>query len=338
MLRLPPFTYLAPSSLAEAVEALRSHGPDAMIVAGGTDLYPNMKRRQFEPKVLVGLANIPELRRIDGTPDTGLRIGAGATLGEVAAHPSIQEHYHAVAKAAGLVSTTPLRNMGTIGGNLCVDPRCNYYNMPFPWRKAVGFCMKKDGDICLVAPGSPRCWALSSSDLAPVSIALEARLHLLGPKGAREVGADGFYQDDGIDYLTKEKDEVLTEIHLPPTDGLRTTYWKLRRRGSFDFPILGVAVALSLEEGTVTRARLALGAVASRPTEVVETRELLEGKEPTEADVHAVAEAAFELAQPMDNADGHFYWRKRMVRPYVEGALKEVLRMGPPESWPREYN
>ncbi len=152
------------------------------------------------------------------------------------------------------------------------------------------------------------------------------------------MGADDFYRDDGIDYLTKEKDEVLTEIRLPPAKGLRTTYWKLRRRGSFDFPILGVAVALTMDDGEVTRARLALGAVASRPKEVVETRELLEGKEPTEADVHAVADAAFDLAKPLDNADGHFYWRKRMVRPYVQGALKEVLRMGPPESWPREYN
>ncbi|MEE8198733.1 MAG: FAD binding domain-containing protein [Thermoplasmata archaeon] len=338
MLRLPPFTYVAPGSLEEVVEALHAHGPDAMIVAGGTDLYPNMKRRQFEPKVLVGLTNVPELRRIEGTPGTGLTVGAGATRREVSTHPVIREHYYAVAKAAGLVSTTPLRNMGTIGGNLCVDPRCNYYNMPFPWRKAVGFCLKKDGDICLVAPGSPRCWALSSSDLAPVSIALEAKLRLIGPRGTREVGADDFYRDDGIDYLTKEKDEVLTEIRLPPAKGLRTTYWKLRRRGSFDFPLLGVAVALTMDDGEVTRARLALGAVASRPKEVVETRELLEGKVPTEADVHAVADAAFDLAKPLDNADGHFYWRKRMVRPYVQGALKEVLRMGPPESWPREYN
>ncbi len=338
MLRLPPFTYLAPSSLEEAVEALREHGAKAMIVAGGTDLYPNMKRRQFEPDVLVGLANIPELRRIEGTPETGLTVGAGSTLREVSAHPVLQKHYFAVAKAAGLVSTTPLRNMGTIGGNLCVDPRCNYYNMTFPWRKAVGFCLKKDGDICLVAPGSPRCWALSSSDLAPVAVALEARLRLLGPKGERQVEADGFYRDDGIDYLAKEKDEVLTEIRLPPADGLRTTYWKLRRRGSFDFPILGVAAALTMENGTVTKARLALGAVASRPKEVREARELLEGKEPQQADIEAVAEAAFELAKPLDNADGHFYWRKRMVRPYVQGALKEVLQMGPPESWPREYS
>ncbi|MFQ5908512.1 MAG: FAD binding domain-containing protein [Thermoplasmata archaeon] len=338
MLRLPPFTYLAPSSLEEAVDALREHGANAMIVAGGTDLYPNLKRRQFEPEVLVGLANIPELRRIEGTPETGMILGAGATLREVSAHPVLRERYFAVAKAAGLVSTTPLRNMGTVGGNLCVDPRCNYYNMPFPWRKAVGFCLKKEGDTCLVAPGSPRCWALSSSDLAPVSLALEGRLRLLGPNGEREVEADGFYRDDGIAYLAKERDEVLTEIRLPPAEGLRTTYWKLRRRGSFDFPILGVAAALTMDDGTVKRARLALGAVASRPKEVREAREFLEGKEPQEADVDAVAEAAFEIAKPLDNADGHFYWRKRMVRPYVKGALKELLQMGPPESWPQEYN
>ncbi|MDX1534468.1 MAG: FAD binding domain-containing protein, partial [Thermoplasmata archaeon] len=234
MLRLPPFTYLAPTSVEGVVEALEAHGPDAMIVAGGTDLYPNMKRRQFEPKVLVGLANVPELRQIKGGPEEGLTVGAGATLRAFSSHPLVREHYYGAAKAAGLVSTTPLRNMGTVGGNLCVDPRCNYYNMPFPWRKAIGFCMKKDGDICLVAPGSPRCWALSSSDLAPVAIALEAELDLVGPKGPRTLKADGFYRDDGIDYLAKKKDEVLTTIRLPPANGLRSTYWKLRRRGSFD--------------------------------------------------------------------------------------------------------
>ncbi len=328
MLRLPPFTYVAPTSLQEAVEALQTHGDNAMLVAGGTDLYPNMKRRQFEPKVLVGLRNVQELREISGDQEAGMVIGAGSTLREVSSHVIIQRHYHAVAKAAGLVSTPPLRNMGTIGGNLCVDPRCNYYNMPHQWRKAIGFCMKKDGDICLVAPGSNRCWAISSSDLAPVVVALDATLRLVGPKGGREIPADEFYRDDGIDYLTKGRDEILTEVRLPPADGWKTTYWKLRRRGSFDFPILGVAACLRLDgSGEVRDARLVLGAVSSRPLEVDATGDLLAGRTPTEEDLEAVAEAAFSLAKPMDNADGHFFWRKRMVRPYVKGAFKELLGM-----------
>ncbi len=328
MLRLPPFTYIAPNTLQEAAEAMSTHGEDAMLVAGGTDLYPNMKRRQFEPKVLVGLRNIRELRRISGDSERGMIVGAGATLQEVSSHPTIMEHYHAVAKAAGLVSTPPLRNMGTIGGNLCVDPRCNYYNMPHQWRKAIGFCMKKDGAGCLVAPGSSRCWAISSSDLAPVAIALEADVRLVGPKGERVISAEALYRDDGIDYLAKDRAEILSEVHLPPADGWRTTYWKLRRRGSFDFPILGVAARMRLDgDGKVEDAKLVLGAVASRPVEVREARSRLTERWPTEEDLAAVAEAAFNVAKPMDNADGHFYWRKRMVRPYVLGALKELLEV-----------
>lgn len=328
MLRLTPFTYIAPKTVEEAVEALKEHGKDAMLVAGGTDLYPNMKRRQFEPKVLVGLNGIQELRQIEGDEREGISVGAGVTLREASSHPVLRQHYAAFTTAAGLVSTPPLRNMGTVGGNLCVDPRCNYYNMPFPWRRAIGFCMKKDGDICLVAPGSSRCWAVSSSDLAPVVVALDAQIGLAGPGGDRVVPATDFYKDDGIDYLAKDMEEVLVDVKLPPADGWRTTYWKLRRRGSFDFPILGVAARVRFGEGGVVDAfKLVLGAVASRPVEVEEAASLLMDRRPTAGDVEAVAKAAFNVAKPMDNADGAFYWRKRMVRPYVKGALRELLGM-----------
>src|SRR3989441_5746907 len=166
MMRLPPFTYLAPSTVDDAGTAMAEHGAQAMLVAGGTDLYPNMKRRQFEPTVLVGLRAIRELRGVRGGARDGVTIGACTTLSAVAAHRAIAAHYPALATAAGLVSSPQLRNMGTIGGNVCVDTRCNYYNQSYEWRKAVGFCTKKDGVICLVAPGSPRCWAVSSSDTA----------------------------------------------------------------------------------------------------------------------------------------------------------------------------
>lgn len=328
MLRLRPFTYVAPTTLEEAVQLLEAHGPDALPVAGGTDLYPNMKRRQMEPKVLVALRHLQELRAVRGNPTEGLTVGAGVTLGEASGHPLLREAYPAFATAAGLVSTPPLRNMGTVGGNLCVDPRCNYYNMPHPWRKAIGFCLKKDGDICLVAPGSRRCWALSSSDLAPVVTAFDAQIRLLGPKGERIIPAREFYRNDGIDYLAKDPAEILVEVALPPADGRRSTYWKLRRRGSFDFPILGVAAVLRMtSQGVVEEARLVLGAVASKPVEVPEA-EALVGVRPGAAEIESVAEAAFALAKPMDNADGAFYWRKRMVRPYVRSALQELLDEG----------
>ena len=325
MLRLPSFTYLAPETVADAVRRIGDAGAGGMLVAGGTDLYPNMKRRQFEPKVLVGLRGIRDLRVMAGDRQRGMTIGAGVTLSELAAHPEIRGGYRALALAAGAVSTPPLRNMGTLGGNLCVDTRCNYYNQTFHWRKSIGFCMKKDGDICLVAPGSHRCWAISSTDTAPVAIALGAQVRLVGPGGERLVPVIALYRDDGMEYLTKAPEEILTEVILPPADGWRTTYWKLRRRGSFDFPILGVAAALrSAPDGTVEDARIVLGAVASHPVVAGEAAALLRGQRLTPDLIARVAQVAFQPAKPLDNADLTIGYRKKMARVYVERALREL--------------
>jgi 4-hydroxybenzoyl-CoA reductase subunit beta len=326
MLRLPPFEYHAPRSVGEAVELLSQHGPQAMIVAGGTDLYPNMKRRQFEPKALIGLRAIVELKRIEGDAENGMRIGAGATLTQVSRHPALAESYPALTQAAGVVSTTQLRNMGTLGGNLCVDTRCTYYNQTYAWRKAIGFCMKKDGDTCLVAPGSPRCWAVSSTDTAPVMVALGASVRLVGPGGERIIPAQALYNDDGMRYLTKQPDEILTEVSLPPADGLRTAYLKLRRRGSFDFPILGVAVALKVDgEGVCTHAKIILGAVQSYPVEATQAEAILVGQKLTSEVIAAAAHAAAKPAKPLDNTDLVLSYRKKMVPVYVGRAIKRAL-------------
>ena len=326
MLRLPPFEYYSPHSVSEAAALLAQHGSDAMLVAGGTDLYPNMKRRQFEPKVLVGLRSIKELRRIEGDADNGITIGAGMTLTQVSRHPAIAKSYPALAHAAGVVSTAQLRNMGTIGGNLCVDTRCTYYNQTYHWRKSIGFCMKKDGDICLVAPGSSHCWAVSSSDTAPVMISLGARVKLAGPEGERVIPAQDLYQDDGIQFLTKQPSEILTEIALPPADGLRTAYLKLRRRGSFDFPILGVAVALKLsDEGVCTHAKIVLGAVQSYPVEATQAQTILIGQKLTPEVIDAAAQAAAKPAKPLDNTDMALAYRKKMVPVYVARAVRQAV-------------
>ncbi len=324
MLRLPAFTYLAARTVGDALTYMRDHGPDAMLVAGGTDLYPNMKRRQFEPRALVGLRGIRELTGVGGSPETGLAIGALTTLTAVAGHPAVQRAYPALATAAGLVSSPQLRNMGTIGGNLCVDTRCNYYNQTYQWRKAIGFCMKKDGDICLVAPGSPRCWAVSSSDTAPVLWSLDARVRLSGPDGERELPVAALYQDDGIAYLSKRPDEILTEILLPPADGTRCAYLKLRRRGSFDFPVLGVAVALRMDGGIVRDGRIVLGAVASRPREAAAAAALLTGQRLTPELIATVADAAARPSKPLDNTDFTHPYRKKMTRVFVARALRRL--------------
>ena len=289
-------------------------GPRAMFVAGGTDLFPKLKRRQFDVEALIGLDFLD--RHVDSS-----FVGAGATLAEVAANRDINEHHRGYAQAAGLVSSPPLRNAGTAGGNLCVDTRCNYYDMTYEWRKAIGFCLKKDGDICLVAPSSPRCWAVSSSDTAPMAIALGATVTLVGPDGERDAPVASLYRDDGIDYLAKQPHEVVTGIRLPAAQGLDSAYVKLRRRGSIDFPIAGAAVALRLDGHVVTDCRIALSAVASHPLEARAAAEFMIGKRLDEETVRAAAELAAKPAKPLDNADLTHFWRKRMVRVVVEKAI-----------------
>jgi 4-hydroxybenzoyl-CoA reductase subunit beta len=324
VIRLPAFTYVAPKTVDGAVRAMVDAGPDGMLVAGGTDLFPNMKRRQFEPRALVGLRAIGELRGVAGSPREGMRIGACTTLTAVATHPEVARGYAGLATAAGLVSSPQLRNVGTLGGNVCVDTRCNYYNQSYEWRKAIGFCMKRDGDICLVAPGSPRCWAVSSSDTAPVLWSLGARVRLVGPSGERTVPLAALYRDDGIEYLAKRADEILTEIVLPPADGWRSAYLKLRRRGSFDFPVLGVAVALRLEGEVVREARIVLGAVASLPREASKAAAGLVGQRLTAETIAAAADAAAGPAKPLDNTDLTHPYRKKVTRVYVARALARV--------------
>ena len=296
----------------------RELGPRAMFVAGGTDLYPKLKRRQFEIEALIGLDFLD--RRIDGEA-----IGAGATLADVASNASVPRGY---GQAAGLVSSPPLRNAGTAGGNLCVDTRCNYYDMTYEWRKAIGFCMKKDGDICLVAPSSSRCWAVSSSDTAPMAIALGATVVLAGDDGEREAPVAALYRDDGIDYLAKQPHEVVTQIRLPVASRTSSAYVKLRRRGSIDFPIAGAAVAVELDGDVVDSCRIVLSAVASHPLEATAAGEFLAGKRIDHDVIQAAADLAAKPARPLDNADLTHFWRKRMVRVVVEQAILGAIGSG----------
>jgi 4-hydroxybenzoyl-CoA reductase subunit beta len=325
MLRLPEFNYIQPRSLKQAIKVLGDLGSDAMVVAGGTDVYPKMKRGQFTPRHLVSLRTLRELKGIRQTQE-GLWIGAGESLTAVSNHRLIAKHFPALAHAAESVSTPQLRNMGTIGGNVLVDTRCNYYDQTFFWRQAVGFCMKKDGQICLVAPGSAKCLAIASSDTSPVLVSLGAVAVLVSKQGERRVQLEELYRDDGIDYSTKASDEVLKGLVIPKAAlGRRNVYLKLRRRGSFDFPILGVAVTLDIGDGGVCRdARVVLTAVASAPKVITEAATLLEGKQITPELIDAAADAAAKTAHPLDNADLDYWYRKRMAKVYTQRALAQL--------------
>ncbi len=303
-------------------------GPEGSYVAGGTDLYPNMKRRQQEPRTVISLMGIPGLkgvRRPDDRADGSLEVGACLTLTELSAQPTVRQTAPAVCVAAELVSTPLLRNMGTLGGNLCLDTRCNYYDQSYEWRKAIDFCMKKDGAICWVAPSSPRCWAVSSSDVAPVMVALGAEYVLTSASSERVVPAARFYHNDGINYLTKQGDEILTAVRLPDPRGSDAVYHKLRRRGSFDFPVLGVAAWVRWDGDQVAEARVVLGGVASHPLEIPEAGAALGGRALEPDAMAAAAEAAFRPAKPMDNTDFDLSWRKQMTRVYVTRALEELV-------------
>src|SRR4051812_6391546 len=313
MLRLPWFEHRAPRSVAEAAKILAGEGPRAMLLAGGTDLLPNMKRRHQAPQVLVSLRNVAEVRKLNGT------FGAGLTLTEIVHSDKAPA---ALRHAAAQVATPHIRNMGTLGGNLCLDTRCNYYNQSYEWRKAIDFCMKKDGSVCWVATASKRCVAASSTDCAPALLALGGSVTLVSAAAERTVALKDLYNNDGIDYLTRRPDEILTEVRFEP--GMRSTYWKLRRRGAFDFPVLGVAAAARLDGDVVEKARIALGAVASRPFLVDKAGEFLEGKRLDDEVIAEAARIAASRAKPMDNTDLDLYWRKEVTAEFVGYALREI--------------
>jgi 4-hydroxybenzoyl-CoA reductase subunit beta len=323
MLRLPKFRYWMPRTTDEAIRIKADCGPESAFVAGGTDLYPNMKRRQQTPRDVIGLSRIESLRGVRFGTD-GVAIGAGTLLATVETDSRIRRDYPALSHAISEISTPPLRNMGTLGGNLLLDTRCNYYDQSYEWRQAIDFCMKKDGEICWVAPGSPRCLAVQSADSVPVLIALGARAVLLSDGRRRDVAVEDLYRNDGIDYLSKKPDELLSEIVLPRPAGWKASYKKLRRRGSFDFPVLSVGAAVRFEGDRVADARLVLGGVASAPLRLTRAEEILRGTRLDDAAIAESAEASAGPSRPMDNTDFSFLWRKQMTQRFVSAALEEL--------------
>jgi 4-hydroxybenzoyl-CoA reductase subunit beta len=284
-----------------------------------------MKHKVFTPKVVVGLHSVAALRGISFHPEHGLRIGAGVRLSEIAASPVIQEQYPALATAAASVSTPQLRQMGTIGGNICLDTRCNYYNQSEFWRRAREFCLKKGSDICRVAPNGTGCYAVSSCDTAPVLIAFGAMARVTSHKGERVVPVAALYDDDGIHPVRLREGEVLTDIYLPALKGgWRSTYEKYRIRGAFDFPIASVAAVAHFEDGVCVAVRLALQGVATAPLPLPEAETLLVGQRWTADLIEAAAEVALRAAHPMDNTSGTIALRKRIIRAYTRQALTQL--------------
>lgn len=336
MLRLPPFELLRPQDLREATRMLAELGEAAVPVAGGTDLLPKMKRRQLLPKYLVSLRHMRELQFVAGSSGEGLRLGAGCTLAELATHPLVRSGYRALAEAVAVCSNPILHRMGTLGGNLCLDTRCTYYDQTEHWRQALGWCMKAPGDQppdavpCRVAPGGERCWAVASSDGAPALIALGARVRLVGARGERVIPLEALYRDDGIRYLEKSHDEIVAEVLLPPSDGWRSTYRKVRRRGSLDFAALGVAAAVRFDtDGKAAACRLVVSGVSSRPLLLHEAAEAVVGNRLEPEVLDRAAELAYRAVRPMDNTDFSVLYRRRVAPVHVRRALQSLAGLTP---------
>ena len=326
MLRLPEFTYHRPARLEDALALLAEHGEAAMPIAGGTDLLPNMKHRLATPAHLVALRQLPELRGIE-VVDGELRIGAAESLTTVSRHPLVLEHAPSLARAAGLVAGPQLRNMGTIGGNLCLDTRCTYYNQTHFWRQALGFCLKKDGSVCHVTKVGKKCVAAHSADTPPVLMTLGAIADLASAEGERSIPVEEFFIADGVRNTVRRPGELVTRIRIPLRDPpLRASYQKLRQRNSIDFPLLTVAAAAEMEEGddVVRTLRIVVSALGARPRTLTGLERIATGQRLTRDVIEAVAQRAFQQCHPLANIIVDAEWRRAMVPVYVRRALEEL--------------
>jgi 4-hydroxybenzoyl-CoA reductase subunit beta len=325
VLRLHEYRYHRPATLADALALIAAHPGRALAIAGGTDLVPNMKHGLFTPEHVVALRQLPELHGIEERAGE-LVIGAAETLATVATHPLVLRHFPSLAQAAGSVAGPQLRNMGTIGGNLCLDTRCTYYNQTPFWRGALGYCLKKDGEICHVTKVGKKCVAAHSADTPPVLISLDASMDLASPRGERTLRVEDFFVADGIDNTVRGWDELVTRVRIPlPPPGLRTAFRKLRQRGAIDFPLLNVAVAARLEGDVIASLRIVVSALGARPRVLTGLDRVAEGRPWGAAVADAVAERAFQQCHPLENIIVDPEWRRAMVPVQVRRALHDAL-------------
>jgi 4-hydroxybenzoyl-CoA reductase subunit beta len=324
MLRLHSYAYARPRSLENALSIV-SDAPDSyMFIAGGTDLVPNMKHRLFTPLRLIALKQIPELHGI--SIESGeLRIGAAETLTTISRDPLVLKHLPALARAAGLVAGPQLRNMGTIGGNICLDTRCTYYNQTLFWRDALGYCLKKDGTVCHVTVTGKKCVAAHSADTPPLLMCLDAMVDLASPAGVRTVKLNDWFLADGIKNTVREPDEIVTRVRIPlRAANQRSGFAKLRQRASIDFPLLNVAVAARVQDNTLSSMRMVVSALGSRPRAITGLDAIVNGQQMTGEVADAIARRAYQQCHPLTNIIVDPDWRRAMVPVYVHRALAEL--------------
>jgi len=319
---LTPFKLLRPQTIVEAVGQLGQHGARVRVLAGGTDLIPSMRQKLFEPEFVLALRGISEMRGIRPQKDGGVEVGALTTIREIEQSAFLREHYPVLSEAAVTVASPVLRNMGTIGGNICLDTRCLWYNQSLTWRKGCGFCIKKDGDLCHVAPGGTKCWAAFSGDTPPALLCLGAEIEIASASGLRRISLSDFYTGEGDDFRKLQRNEIVTRIFLPAaTAGYKGVYRKLRVRGSIDYPLAGVAVALKRSNGHVADARIGITAVNPAPLLVKGATELLAGKAVDESLAEAVGDLAAKISKPLTTSALTPEYRREMIRVFTKRAV-----------------
>jgi len=326
VLRLPKFEIVEPTTVDEAVDALAEHGADARVMAGGTDLMPNMKHEIETPPVVIGLWRLDGLKTVTDEGDV-IRIGAMATLDALSKHALVVEHLPSLAEAVAAVAGPQLRRMGTIGGNVCLDTRCVYINQSYFWRQALGFCIKKDGTACHVVAGGRRCVAAASNDSAPVLMTLGASVVLRSPRGERVLPIDDFYTTDGVYNQVRQRDELLTEIRVPkPSAGTIAAYRKLRTRAAIDFPELGVAVLARLDaDGVVEHADICVTALGARPVHVKRIEAIYAGRRLDDTLIRELSDAAYKRSKPLTNIVSDPAYRREMVPVFVRRAFAAAI-------------
>ena len=319
---LPQFKLLRPRWVEEAIGCLGTHLGNARVLAGGTDLIPSMRQKLFEPAYVLDLSRITALRGISALPNGGVEIGALTTLRAIERSAFLREHYAVLAEAAATVASPVLRNMGTIGGNICLDTRCLWYNQSLTWRKGCGFCIKKDGDLCHVAPGGTKCWAAFSGDTPAALLCLNAEIEIASASGLRRVPLNEFYTGMGDNYRRLQPDEIVTRVFLSASSAdYCGVYRKLRVRGSIDYPLAGVAVVMKRSNGHVADARIGITAVNPAPVLVKGAGELLAGKVVDEILAQAAGDLAAKTAKPLTTSALTPEYRREMIRVFTKRAV-----------------
>ena len=319
---LPEFKLLRPHATAEAIALLAQHAGNIRILAGGTDLLPSMQQKLFAPQYVLDIRRIAELKGIRQQPNGAVEIGALTALTDVEHSDVLRQHFPVLTEAAKTVASPVLRNMGTIGGNICLDTRCLWYNQSLQWRKSCGFCIKKDGDLCHVAPGGTKCWAAFSGDTPAALLCLDAEIEIASAAGIRRVKLSEFYTGLGDNYRKLAANELLTRVFLPASSaGRRGVYRKLRIRGSIDYPLAGVAVVLKQSNGHIEDVRIGLTAVNPAPVLVKGATELLAGRHMTEEWAEAAGVLAAQTAKPLTTSALTAEYRREMIRVFTKRAV-----------------